>query len=332
MVMTDAVPTGAETRGNDLLEVRGVHKTFHLRGGKRVFAVTDVSLAVRAGETVGIVGESGCGKSTLARVMVGLVPADEGEVLLEGVAMPPIRPFVARKKVQIVFQDPYSALNPKASVGESIALPMRIHGTGRKAAASRVRELLQLVGLHPNHSSYYPHQLSGGQRQRVNIARALALQPGLVVCDEAVSALDKSVQAQILSLLLDLQREEGLSFLFISHDLNVVEYMSSRVAVMYLGRIVETGTAEDLYRRPSHPYTKVLLASAPHLGGAAQEPPMLDGDVPSPMNLPSGCAFRTRCPQATDRCAQERPSLAETTDGHWVACHLSPRKAPTGRD
>jgi peptide/nickel transport system ATP-binding protein len=306
----------------DLLEVRGLRKVFRARGGHEVLAVNDVSLEVGTGETVGVVGESGCGKSTLARLIVGLVKPDQGEVILEGEKLPSERPFEARRRAQMVFQDPYSALNPKASIGESIALPLRIHGESKLAAQNRVRELLVLVGLHPNHSSYYPHQLSGGQRQRVNIARALALEPKLVVLDEAVSALDKSVQAQILSLLRDLQRDEGLSFVFISHDLNVVEYMSDRVAVMYLGRVVETGTAEQLYRQPLHPYTQVLLASIPQLGTEAVQPPMLDGDVPSPLDPPSGCGFRTRCPHAMLKCAEVPPPLEMTEEGHWVACRL----------
>lgn len=311
--------------GGALLEVRGLRKVFRVRGGHKVLAVDDASLAVGAGETIGVVGESGCGKSTLARLIVGLIRPDEGEVILDGEALPANRPFEARRKTQMVFQDPYSALNPKASIGESIALPLRIHGERKSSAQERVGELLRLVGLHPNHRSYYPHQLSGGQRQRVNIARALALEPKLVVCDEAVSALDKSVQAQILTLLRDLQRDKRLSFVFISHDLNVVEYMSDRVAVMYLGRIVETGTAEQLYRQPLHPYTRVLLASIPQLGTEATEPPLLDGDVPSPLDPPSGCGFRTRCPHAMLKCAEVPPPLEMAEEGHWVACRLYPR-------
>jgi oligopeptide/dipeptide ABC transporter ATP-binding protein len=325
VVVTEVARTG-EVPG-ELLEVRGLSKSFHVRGGQQILAVNDVSLEVSSGETIGVVGESGCGKSTLARLIVGLIQADQGEVILEGAPQPAERPFAARRKVQMIFQDPYSALNPKASIGESIALPLRIHGERKSTARARVRELLGLVGLHPNHSSYYPHQLSGGQRQRVNIARALALQPKLLVCDEAVSALDKSVQAQILSLLGNLQRDEGLSYVFISHDLNVVEYMSDRVAVMYLGRIVETGKAEDLYRQPLHPYTKVLLESIPQLDSEVRQPQMIDGDVPSPLDPPSGCGFRTRCPHAMLKCAEVPPALEMVEKDHWVACRLYPSKA-----
>jgi oligopeptide/dipeptide ABC transporter ATP-binding protein len=280
-------------------------------------------LGLRPGETLGIVGESGCGKSTLARLIVGLLEPDQGEVVFEGKPVPRgRRPDVVTRSVQMVFQDPYSALNPKASIGDSIAFPLRVHGTSRRVAQGRAKDMLGQVGLHANHASYYPHQMSGGQRQRVNIARALALQPKLVVCDEAVSALDKSIQAQILALLKQLQDDHQLSYLFISHDLNVVEYMSDRVAVMYLGRVVETCSSNDLYRQPRHPYTQALLASLPRMDAKAEDPPMLEGELPSPLAPPSGCRFRTRCPYAMDRCAIEAPPLEEVAADHWVACHL----------
>jgi peptide/nickel transport system ATP-binding protein len=317
-----AVTEAPDVSTPDLLEARELRKVFHVRGGRQALAVDDVSLHIPEGQTLGVVGESGCGKSTLARLIVGLIQPDHGQLLFEGQELPESRPTDAQRNIQMVFQDPYSALNPKASIGESIGLPLRAHGQGRRAARDRVRELLGQVGLHGNHASYYPHQMSGGQRQRVNIARALALHPKLVVCDEAVSALDKSIQAQILSLLRDLQKDQGLSFVFISHDLNVVEYMSDRVAVMYLGRIVETGTAGELYREPLHPYTKALLASIPQLETRTVDQPTLDGEVPSPLNPPSGCRFRTRCPHATDHCAAVSPPLEEVDPGHWVACHL----------
>ena len=309
-----------------LLEAFELTKTFIGHGGKRALAVDHVSITVPERTTVGVVGESGCGKSTLARVIVGLLEPDDGELLFENKMMPFARRSTdALRNIQMVFQDPYSALNPKASIGESIALPLRVHGVARRAAQARVRELLGQVGLHGNHASYYPHQLSGGQRQRVNIARALALHPKLVVCDEAVSALDKSIQAQILNLLRELQEEQGLAYMFISHDLNVVEFMSENVAVMYLGRIVETCPSETLYRNPRHPYTQALLASIPQLDSAAPEDRVLDGDLPSALNPPSGCSFRSRCPYADDKCAEIVPPLEEVSPGHWVACHLHSR-------
>jgi oligopeptide/dipeptide ABC transporter ATP-binding protein len=225
--------------------------------------------------------------------------------------------------MQMVFQNPYSSLNPRSSVGEILAFPMRAHGVGRAEIAERTATLLEQVGLHANHASYYPHQLSGGQRQRVNIARALALHPKLVICDEAVAALDKSVQAQVLNLLQDLQKEYGLTYLFISHDLNVVEYMSDRVSVMYLGHIVETAAADQLYRRPLHPYTQALLASSPRLDPDIRlDDDLLEGELPSPLNPPTGCRFRTRCPHAMQVCAEVRPPMRELDSGHQVACHL----------
>ena len=319
--------SAVEVMTSELLEVRDLTKTFKARTGavgkRRALAVDNVSLTVPERATVGIVGESGCGKSTLARLIVGLLAPDVGEVLFDGAALgSDKRSADARRNIQMIFQDPYSALNPKASIGESIGFPLRVHGHRRREVNARVRELLDQVGLHPNHASYYPHQLSGGQRQRVNIARALALNPRLVVCDEAVSALDKSIQAQILNLLRSLQEQHGLSYLFISHDLNVVEYMSDHVAVMYLGRIVETCPAEDLYRQPLHPYTQALLASIPQLEERTDDPPLVDGELPSPFDPPSGCRFRTRCPHATEVCAEVAPELDEVAPAHWVACHL----------
>ncbi|MDO9445414.1 MAG: ATP-binding cassette domain-containing protein, partial [Dehalococcoidia bacterium] len=223
----------------------------------------------------------------------------------------------------MVFQDPHSALNPRASIGEIISFPMKVHGFSKEEQQERTQWLLEQVGLHANHASYYPHQMSGGQRQRVNIARALALSPRLVVCDEAVSALDKSVQAQVLNLLKDLQAELGLTYLFISHDLNVVQYMSDEVLVMYLGQAVEMTDSARLYAKPLHPYTQALLASTPRLDDAdGPVAPPLEGELPSPLDPPSGCRFRTRCPYAMEVCAQERPPLVEAADGHRVACHL----------
>jgi oligopeptide/dipeptide ABC transporter ATP-binding protein len=313
-----------------LLEVRDLTKAFpvHLGFGRtgHLSAVDGVSLKVAAGTTMGIVGESGCGKSTLARLILGLIEADSGEIHVDQEAVD-WRDRRARKKLrrnmQMVFQNPYSSLNPRSSIGEIIAFPMRVHGAGRAEVAARTASLLEQVGLHANHASYYPHQLSGGQRQRVNIARALALNPKLVICDEAVAALDKSVQAQVLNLLQDLQQTHGLTYLFISHDLNVVEYISDRVSVMYLGHIVETAGADQLYRRPLHPYTQALLASSPRLDPDIRlDDDLLEGELPSPLNPPTGCRFRTRCPHAMQVCAEVRPPMRELDSGHNVACHL----------
>jgi oligopeptide/dipeptide ABC transporter ATP-binding protein len=275
---------------------------------------------------MGIVGESGCGKSTLARLILGLVEADSGEIKIEQNAVD-WRKSSGRKQLrrnmQMVFQNPYSSLNPRSSIGEIIAFPMRAHGISTEQIAKRTASLLEQVGLHANHASYYPHQLSGGQRQRVNIARALALHPKLVICDEAAAALDKSVQAQVLNLLQDLQQTQGLTYLFISHDLNVVEYISDRVSVMYLGHIVETADADELYRRPLHPYTQALLASSPRLDPAIRiDDNLLEGELPSALNPPTGCRFRTRCPHAMQVCAELRPPMRELDSGHQVACHL----------
>lgn len=320
-----------------LLEVKGVSKRFPVQMGllKKgyVSAVEDLSFTVKPGTTFGIVGESGCGKSTAARLILGLFDVDAGDVLFEGKNVVSARRVpnikedarALRKNMQMVFQDPHSALNPRASIGEIVSFPMKVHGYPKQERRERTQWLLEQVGLHANHASYYPHQLSGGQRQRVNIARALALSPKLVVCDEAVSALDKSVQAQVLNLLQDLQAELGLTYLFISHDLNVVQYVSDEVLVMYLGQAVEVTSAEQLYAEPLHPYSQALLASIPKIGfddGPPVEAPRLEGELPSPMNPPSGCRFRTRCPMAMDICAEERPPVVEAAPDHHVACHL----------
>ncbi|MEI6137542.1 MAG: oligopeptide/dipeptide ABC transporter ATP-binding protein, partial [Chloroflexota bacterium] len=307
-----------------------------------VSAVVWLSFSVDAGQTLGIVGESGCGKSTAARLIVGLLPIDEGDVIFEGVNVHASRQIrhagpqqkALRRNMQMVFQDPHSSLNPRSSVGEIISFPMKVHDFPKEEQRERTSWLLQQVGLHPNHASYYPHQLSGGQRQRVNIARALALSPKLVVCDEAVSALDKSVQAQVLNLLKNLQEELGLTYVFISHDLNVVEYMSDTVCVMYLGQAVELCDSERLYANPLHPYTRALLASTPLLDADAPrvDVPPLEGELPSPLNPPSGCRFRTRCPAAMDICAEVAPPVTMPEPGHRVACHLYSEDATTTTD
>ncbi len=316
-------------KSNVLLEVRDLTKGFPVRLGLRsrgsVSAVDSVNFDVQAGTTVGIVGESGCGKSTTARLILGLIEPDSGRVAFEGVDVKTFdraKRKAARRNMQMIFQDPYSALNPRMSVGASIAFPMGVHGVPRKEQRERVGQLLIQVGLHPNHASYYPHQMSGGQRQRVNIARALALEPRLVIADEAVSALDKSVQAQVLNLLTDLQERLGLTYVFISHDLNVVQYMADRVVVMYLGQVVEECSSADLYARPLHPYTQALLASIPDVDPDQLPARGLEGDVPSPLDPPSGCRFRTRCPAVMAICAEERPAMRAPEAGHYVACHL----------
>jgi oligopeptide/dipeptide ABC transporter ATP-binding protein len=317
----------------NLLELLEVSKEFSVKAGgrrARLSAVDRVSLEVRRGTTLGIVGESGCGKSTLARLIVGLHQATSGEMLFGGrqVQTAGRRPAAVVEQMQMVFQDPSSALNPRATIGESIAFPLQVRGTPKTEIDRRVAAVLADVGLPAAYASHYPHQLSGGQRQRVNIARALVLQPRLVVLDEAVSALDKSIQAQVLNLLTDLQTEYELTYVFISHDLNVVRYISDDVAVMYLGQVVEQGSAADLYDQPSHPYTQLLLSSVPALDPteSTRDAPLDsgEGEIPSPIDPPSGCRFRTRCPFAMDVCSATAPTPVEIGPGHTVSCHLHP--------
>ncbi|HEX2314207.1 MAG TPA: dipeptide ABC transporter ATP-binding protein [Thermomonospora sp.] len=325
---------------NDVLvRLENVTKHFPIRQGlvfkkeiARVRAVDGVDLKVRRGETLGVVGESGCGKSTLARCIAGLHPVTGGRVLFEGTDVGRLTPAGLRefrRQVQMVFQDPYGSLNPRRRVGSIIGDPFDIHGIADGAERRRrVRELMELVGLNPEHYNRFPAEFSGGQRQRIGVARALALRPRLVVCDEPVSALDVSVQAQVINLLDDLQRELGLTYVFIAHDLAVVRYVSDRVAVMYLGRIVETAAAEELYARPRHPYTAALLSaeSVPDPDEAARRQRIvLTGDVPSPIDPPRACRFHPRCPKAQARCVQEPPSLiargADPPD-HLTRCHF----------
>ena len=323
-----------------MLRVEGLKKYFPIRGGllnrtvATVQAVDDVSFLVHKGETLGIVGESGCGKSTTARLLMRLMEPDSGSVVFDGDTVGDLRGITVnemRRQMQMVFQDSYSSLNPRMTMAESIAYAPRMHGLGRKEAYDRAESLLAQVGLNPRqYARRYPHELSGGQRQRVNIARALALEPRLVILDEAVAALDKSVEAQVLNLLGDLKEKFNLTYLFISHDLNVVEYMSDRVMVMYLGRVVETGPVAEIYRHPRHPYTRALFASKPTLDPDRRTTEMpLTGDPPNPINPPSGCRFRTRCAFAEAVCAEKAPALAAPLDGdydemspHLVACHL----------
>ena len=320
----------------DLLELIGISKQFSVRhNGKKAMlsAVNGVSFTVKKGSTLGIVGESGCGKSTLARVITGLHPPSDGEMIFARKQLKGRRGKEAAKAMQMVFQDPHSALNPRSTIGESIGFPLTVQGVPKKEIAERVAKVIADVGLPAAYSSHYPHQLSGGQRQRVNIARALVVQPQLVVLDEAVSALDKSIQAQVLNLLSDLQEQYGLTYVFVSHDLNVVEYISDEVVVMYLGQVVEQSPADELYKKPLHPYSQVLLSSIPNLDptmSRRDEPEdEIDGEIPSPINPPSGCRFRTRCPAAQEVCAVEPPERVEAEPGHFVACHLYTGRIPS---
>ncbi|WP_243061875.1 ABC transporter ATP-binding protein [Humibacter sp. RRB41] len=312
-----------------ILRADDVVKQFALRGRHRgtIKAVDGVSLEVKAGETLGIVGESGCGKSTFGQCLTRLVDVTSGTIQFEGtdiskLSRRQLRPV--RSRLQMVFQDPYSSLNPRMRVGDIVAEPMRIHKTGdRRAIQARVADLLERVGFDASMAGRFPHEFSGGQRQRIGIARALALNPSVLVADEPVSALDVSVQAQVLNLLADLQDEFGLTYVFIAHDLGVVEHVSDRVAVMYLGEIVELADAEELYASPAHHYTAALLSAIPQLDGEAEperERIVLTGDVPSPANKPSGCPFHPRCPAATEICRTEHPVLHEE-GGRAVACH-----------
>jgi peptide/nickel transport system ATP-binding protein len=317
-----------------LLEARHVKKYFPIRKGVlqrevgRVHAVDDVSFAVREGETLGLVGESGCGKSTLGRTLVRLLEPTDGEIIFQGKPIESLgtrrlRPL--RREMQMVFQDPYASLNPRKRVGTIVSDPMRIHDLGNRAEQKRrVGEILETVGLSPEHYNRFPHEFSGGQRQRIGIARALALRPKLIIADEPVSALDVSIQSQMLNLLEDLQNEFQLTYIFIAHDLGVVRHVSDRIAVMYLGKIVELSPAEELYTRPIMPYTEALLSAVPIPDpdlAEKRERIVLEGDVPSPINPPSGCRFHPRCRYATDICKQLEPPLVDYGRGHLAACH-----------
>ncbi|MFC0240729.1 ABC transporter ATP-binding protein [Rhodopseudomonas telluris] len=315
-----------------LLHVKGLTKHFPVRGGlfgaaKTVRAVDDVTFAIAKGETVGIVGESGCGKSTTARLLMHLMPRNAGDIIYDGRAVGrELSLRELRRGMQMVFQDSYASLNPRLTIEESIAFGPKVHGMADSTARALARELLGKVGLRPEtFANRYPHEVSGGQRQRVNIARALALSPRLVILDEAVSALDKSVEAQVLNLLVDLKREFGLTYLFISHDLNVVRYISDRVLVMYLGEVVELGPVDQVWDQPAHPYTRALLAAMPSSDPDKRtEVPPISGDPPNPIDPPAGCRFHTRCPFAEPLCGATSPKLtALDASGHQAACFMA---------
>ena len=328
--------TNAMTAGDLLIEVIDLVKYFPVYGGvfrrevAQVKAVDGVSFNIRKGETLGLVGESGCGKSTISQTMIRLIPHTKGSVLFEGKDVFQLKGDdlkQMRRNMQIVFQDPYSSLDPRLPVGESIAEGLVIHNIGTKQERfDMVMAVMQKVGLEDYHAMRYPHEFSGGQRQRIGIARALVLQPKFLILDEPVSALDVSVQAQVLNLLKDLQRDLDLTYLFVAHNLGVVEHISDRVAVMYLGKIVETTDRETLYKNPLHPYTQALLLAIPAATpDQKKERQIISGDVPSPLNPPSGCRFHPRCPIAEQICSQEEPELRELRPGHLAACHFAER-------
>jgi len=325
---------------NKLLEVKNLKKHYYLRGGffiqsssGVIKAVDDISFSIKKGETFGLVGESGCGKSTTARVILRLISQTSGSVVYDGTDLFQLnhrQMFRVRRDIQIIFQDPYASLSPRMTIGDIISEPLEIHSIGTKTKRiKRVKELLDVVGLNPEHINRYPHEFSGGQRQRIGIARALALTPRIILCDEPVSALDVSVQAQILNLLADLQEQFDLTYLFIAHDLSVVKHVSNRVGVMYLGKLVEIANSEDLYSRPLHPYTMGLLSAVPIPDPVLERKRkrmVLEGDVPSPLNPPSGCPFHPRCPIARDVCAMEVPELKNYDSNgkeHLAACFFA---------
>jgi len=312
------------------VEVRNLSKYFPVGRNRVLKAVDGISFTVRKGETLGLVGESGCGKSTAGRTVIRLYEPTSGSVVIDGtdvtkLSRSKLKAF--RRKMQMIFQDPYASLNPRMTVLDIIGEALDIHGLVKSRAerTRRVEELLELVGLNAQHASRYPHEFSGGQRQRIGITRALAVEPEFIVCDEPISALDVSIQAQIVNLLTDLQKKMGLTYLFVAHDLAMVKYISDRIAVMYLGQIVELASSEDLYDQPQHPYTKALMSAIPipdPEAEAKKERIILQGELPNPISPPSGCPFRTRCPFAMERCAQEKPAFREVRPGHWAACHL----------
>ena len=315
-----------------LLEVKNLKKYFPISTGafktKPLKAVDDVSFTIRRGETLGLVGESGCGKTTVGRTLLNLYKPTDGEIIFDGKQIKTKKDLQEfRTQATMVFQDPYSSLDPHKTVADIIGEPLDVHKLykNKEERAARIRELMGYVGLNSEHASRYPHEFSGGQRQRIGIARALAVNPSFIVCDEPVSALDVSIQAQVVNMFKDLQKQLGLTYLFIAHDLLIVKHISDRIAVMYLGKLVELADADEIYRNPMHPYSKSLLSAVPVPDpdtARSNKRIVLEGDIPSPLNAPSGCPFRTRCPHATDICAQSMPALTDRGDGHFVACHL----------
>ncbi|MCC6501486.1 MAG: dipeptide ABC transporter ATP-binding protein [Anaerolineales bacterium] len=332
------MPNTAIQKGETLVEVNNLVKYFPVRAGllqrviNHVKAVDDVSFIVRKGETLGMVGESGCGKTTVGRTMLRLVEPTSGAVKFNGndvFTMKAADLKATRRDMQIIFQDPYASLDPRLPIGESVMEGLHIHKVGtRRERVDIMLETLKKVGLEDYHARRYPHEFSGGQRQRIGIARALALRPQFIVCDEPVSALDVSIQSQVLNILKDLQSEFGLTYLFIAHNLSVVEHVSDRVAVMYLGKMVELTTREELFRNPLHPYTKALMSAIPVPNPRLRrDRVILKGDVPSPLNPPRGCRFHPRCPVAIEKCSQEEPQFKELTPEHWVACWVAEQNA-----
>jgi len=326
----------AQTQNDDLLVVRNLKKYFPIRRGVfqrkvgDVKAVDGVSFTIKRGETMGLVGESGCGKSTTGKAILQLDRPTAGEVFLDGEDLVKVKGEklrLLRRKMQIIFQDPFASLNPRMTVGDIIGEPLEVHGAAKgKEKEARVKELLKLVGLNPSFVTRYPHEFSGGQRQRIGIARAVALNPAFIVCDEPIAALDVSIQAQVVNLLEELQHKFGLTYLFIAHDLSMVRHISDRVAVMYLGRIVEIADWQMIYKDPKHPYTQALLSAIPipdPVIEAKRHRTILEGDVPSAANPPVGCNFNTRCPVRQERCFHDDPELREIVPSHWVACHFA---------
>ncbi len=332
-IMTDN-PSNNNGQSKDLIHVKNLVKYYPVRGGvlRRVVAwvkaVDDISFTIKEGETLGLVGESGCGKTTAGHTLLRLIPPTSGSVIFDGVDVFQLKGKALkemRRKMQVVFQDPYASLDPRLPIGESVAEGLKIHGIGNShERVDRVMEMLRKVGLEDYHANRYPHEFSGGQRQRIGIARALALRPRFIVLDEPVSALDVSIQAQVLNLLKDLQQEFGLTYLFVAHNLAVVEHISDRVAVMYLGKIAEMAPRDDLFSKPLHPYTQALMSAIPIPDPTVKrERVILKGDVPSPLNPPSGCRFHPRCPVARENCAVDEPALRELRPDHLVACHYA---------